>query len=150
MSTPLERVENNQKVEFISTLVAGGDTDALEYLNNLSAAARIVDDIFDNFDTVSAKHCCCLAELLFIKIPANNFYRKHQDLLFSQQVAMWNAWEASNVLSQGDEVDKLYAHVLRDYVNEVLPLVALLTQGHDKMKEANGIIRSLFKKQIGE
>ena len=150
MSTCQERIENNQKVKFISELVAGENADALEYLTSLSAALRIIDDIFDEFHNVSMQQCCCLCELLFIKIPANTFYKEHQDLLFSQHVSMWNAWEASNVLSQGDEVDKLYAHVLRDYANEVLPLVALLTQGHDKMKEANGMIRSLFKKQIGE
>jgi hypothetical protein len=63
---------------------------------------------------------------------------------------MWNAWEASNILDKGDEVDKIYAHVLRDQVNEILPLIALLTQGHDKMKEINGLIRTLFKKQLGE
>ena len=63
---------------------------------------------------------------------------------------MWNAWEASNSLSTGDHLDKIYAHVLRDYINEILPLVGLLTQGHDKMKEINGAIRSLFKKQLGD
>ena len=150
MSACQERIENNQKVKFISALVAGEDAEAYEYLTYLATASRIMDDIFDEFHNVSMQQCCCLAELLFIKIPANNFYKKHQDLLFSQHVTMWNAWEASNVLSQGDEVDKLYAQVLRDYENEVLPLVALLTQGQDKMKEAHGMIRSLFKKQIGE
>jgi hypothetical protein len=63
---------------------------------------------------------------------------------------MWNAWEISNVLESGDSVDKIYAHVLRDYINEVLPLVALLTQGYFKMKEINVAVRSLFKKQLGE
>lgn len=150
MSTLQERIENDSKVEFISKLVAGEDIDAYSYLIDLAGALRIIDDIFDEFNNVSAQQCCCLAELLFIKIPANKFYKKHQDLLFSQHVTMWNAWEASNQLSQGDEVDKLYAHVLRDYVNEILPLVALLTQNHDKMKQANGVIRSLFKKQLGE
>ncbi len=54
------------------------------------------------------------------------------------------------MLDSGDATDKIYAHVLRDYVNELLPLVALLTQGYDKMKEINGLIRSLFKKELGE
>ena len=150
MSTPQERIENNKKVEYISKLAAGKSKDAFEYLIDLSSALRIIDDIFDEFNNVSVQQCCCLCELLFIKIPANNFYKTHQDLLFSQHITMWNAWEISNVLSQGDELDKLYSHVLRDYANEMLPLVALLTQGHDKMKEVNGIVRSLFKKQIGE
>ena len=150
MSTLQERFQNDQKVEFISKEVAGKNIAAFEYVTLLAAAVRIIDDIFDEFNSISEKECRAVVEILFIKIPVNKFYREHQDLLFSHHIAMWNAWEASNVLSEGDSVDKIYAHVLRDYVNEILPLVALLTQGHDKMKEANGMIRSLFKKQIGE
>jgi hypothetical protein len=87
---------------------------------------------------------------LFVRLPSNSFYIQHQQALHSQHITIWNTWEASNVLAEGDQTDKIYAHVLRDYVNELLPLVALLTQGHDKMKEVNGLIRSLFKKELGE
>lgn len=150
MSTIQERIENDKKVDFFAKVVAGDDVDAFEYIKFLATAARIVDDIFDEFHNVSAKQCCCAFEILFVKIPTNKFYRKHQDLLLAHHIAMWNAWEASNILDKGDEVDKIYAHVLRDQVNEILPLIALLTQGHDKMKEINGLIRTLFKKQLGE
>jgi hypothetical protein len=150
MSTLQERFQNDQKVEFIAKEVAGENIAAFEYVMLLAAAVRIIDDIFDEFNSVSESTCRSVVEILFIKIPANKFYRKHQDLLFSHHISMWNAWEASNVLNEGDPVDKIYAHVLRDYVNEILPLVALLTQGHDKMKEINGLIRTLFKKQLGE
>ena len=63
---------------------------------------------------------------------------------------MWNAWMASNYLSDGDETDQLYAHVLRDACNELLPIVAMLTGGPAHMKIISAEIRTLFKKQIGE
>lgn len=150
MSTAEERLQNQEKCSYVCKQAAGDDKDALEYLNFISFFSRITDDIFDEFENVSQNKTLTLIEILFVKLPANKFYQKHQDVLFSQHLAMWNAWEASNVLEKGDETDKIYAHVLRDYINELLPVVALLTQGYSKMKEINGIIRSLFKKQLGE
>ena len=150
MSTPEERLVNKEQCRFISELAAGENKEALEYLKLLSFLARIADDVFDEFQNVSQNNILALIEGLFIRLPANSFYQKHQDIPFSQHLAMWNAWEASNVLQNGDKIDKIYAHVLRDYINEVLPVVALLTQGYSKMKEVNGLIRSLFKKNIEE
>lgn len=150
MSTEKERQENTLKVDFIIEQACGNNKEAFEYLTFLSTCARIADDIFDEFLDITQNQLLTLIELLFVRIPANSFYRQHQGLLFSQHVTMWNAWEASNMLEKGDATDKIYAHVLRDYINEVLPLVALLTQGHNKMKEVNSLIRFLFKKELGE
>jgi hypothetical protein len=150
MSTLKEREENSLKADFIIKKAAGGNESAEEYLQMLSTCSRIVDDIFDDFETVTKQDLLTVVEIFFVRLPANKFYCEHKDLLFSQHVTMWNAWEISNVLESGDSVDKIYAHVLRDYINEVLPLVALLTQGYFKMKEINVAVRSLFKKQLGE
>ena len=150
MSTEQERKENEKKANFIIEVAAGSNDDALEYLMLLSAASRIADDVFDEFENVTKNNVLTVIEILSIRIPLNNFFRKHQDLLLSQHISMWNAWEASNMLEKGDATDKIYAHVLRDYLNEILPVVALITQGHNKMKEVNSLIRSLFKKELGE
>jgi hypothetical protein len=150
MSDFAQRQENDRKVNFMIDEVCGTDADAKEYLTLMAGLARIVDDIADDFEMLSQNTILAVVEILFIRIPGNSFYKKNQDLLFSQHLSMWNAWESSNVLDAGDVVDKIYAHVLRDYINELYPIVALLTQGHDKMKETNGSIRSLFKKNLGE
>jgi hypothetical protein len=150
MSTPEERRENDLKVNFLIEKACGNDLDAKEYMEQLSFLARIVDDIADDFDTCTQNKLLAVVEILFVRMPSNKFYKKHQDILFSQHIAMWNAWEASNILNDGDVIDRIYAHVLRDYINETFPIVALLTQGHDKMKEINGSIRFLFKKNLGE
>jgi hypothetical protein len=150
MTTKQERDENDLKVSFIIQKAAGENASAEEYLFLLSACARIVDDILDDFEKVTQEQLLTLAEILFVKLPVNTFYKTHQEFLFSQHLVMWNTWEMSNVLEQGDATDKIYAHVLRDYINEILPLVALLTQGQSKMKEVNAAIRSLFKKELGK
>ncbi len=63
---------------------------------------------------------------------------------------MHNAWMASNIWEDGDEVDKIYAHVWRDTHHEVVPLVALLTQGPEKMREVSLKVRQMFKKNLGD
>ena len=150
MSDNQQRQENNSKVAFVISVAAGENKDAAEYLSLLSKTARIADDIFDQDQALTQNDLLFLVEALFIRIPSNKFYKQNQEALLSQHITIWNAWEISNVLANGDNTDQIYAHVLRDYINECLPLVALLTQGHDKMKEVNGLIRSLFKKELGE
>ena len=148
MSSTEERKENDLKVDFIIGQASGTDENAVEYLTLLSQALRTIDDIYDEVEIVTQNELLAVVEILFIKLPSNKFYQENRECLFSQHVSMWNAWEISNVLYRGDDLDRIYAHVLRDYVNEILPVVALITQGHAKMKEINSLIRPLFKKEL--
>ena len=150
MSTPQEREVNDKKVQFIISEAAGNDVNAIEYLALLAAWARITDDIYDEYENISRDNVLAAIEISFLRIPNNKFFKQHQEALGSQHISLWNAWEASNVLGNGDDTDKIYAHVLRDYINEILPVVACLTQGHSKMKEVNMMIRQLFKKELGD
>jgi hypothetical protein len=150
MSSPEERRTNDLKVDFIIKEAAGSNQAALEYLHLMASAARIVDDIQDELKEFPRQQLMKLIEYLFVLIPGNIFYRNNEKTLFGQHIILWNTWQASNILENGDLTDKIYAHVLRDYINELLPLVAFLTQGHSKMKEVNVSIRKLFKKQLGE
>lgn len=150
MSTLTKREQDILKCDFIIKEAAGKNESAFEYLTLLSSLARITDDVFDEFENVTQNDALTALEILFIRIPSNSFFKENQSTLFSQHVNMWNAWEASNILEKGDKTDQIYAHVLRDYINEILPLVALLTQGHNRMKEINSTIRSLFKKELGD
>ena len=148
MSSTEERKENDLKVDFIIGQAAGTDKNAVEYLTLLSQALRTIDDIYDEYEIVTQNELLAVVEILFVRLPSNKFYQENRECLFSQHVSMWNAWEISNVLYRGDDLDKIYAHVLRDYVNEILPVVALIKQGHAKMKEINSLIRPLFKKEL--
>ena len=83
-------------------------------------------------------------------MPFNPFFQRNRDTLQSQHVSMYNAWMASNEWEHGDETDRIYSHVWRDSYHEIVPLVALLTQGPDKMEEVSSKIRTLFKKKLGD
>jgi len=63
---------------------------------------------------------------------------------------MYNAWMAANLWDKGDDTCKIYSHVWRDTHHEIVPLVALLTQGPEKMVNVSMKIRKLFKKHLGE
>ncbi len=90
-------------------------------------------------------------EYLFLKMPTNAFFILHIKMyLISQHLSMWNAWMASNKWEDGDDTEKIYSHVWRYTVHEIFPVVALLTQGFEKMKKVSNEIRQLFKTNLGE
>jgi len=112
--------------------------------------SRCLDDIFDADHPVSREELLEVFEYLLIKIPTNPFFTEYRETLLSQHVSMYNAWIAANEWDKGDETDKIYAHVWRDTHHELVPIVALLTQGHEKMKEISDLIRKTFKKKLGD
>ena len=44
----------------------------------------------------------------------------------------------------------MYAHFYKEGINEIIPLIALLTQGEAKMEEVSLKLRESFKSQIGD
>ena len=150
MSTPEERATDRPKGIYIIQEAAGEDKDAEEYLHMLMYVLRRYDDIYDKDNFVSREEVLEVIETLFLKIPTNAFYIRHQDVLMSQHLSMWNAWMASNKWENGDDTEKVYSHVWRYTVHEIFPVIALLTQGFDKMQIVSQEVRQLFKTNLGE
>ena len=150
MTTQQEREFFTEKTKEIIKEAAGKNKFAYEYLWRLMCISRTVDDLYDDDQIVSTRSVLSAIEFLVVEMHYNPFFMKHRDTLTSQHVSMYNAWMAANLWDQGDETDKIYAHVWRDTHHEVVPLVALLTQGPEKMKQVSMKIRKLFKKQLGE
>lgn len=150
MTTAQEReVIQKQTIDIIGQAI-GSDTHAGEYLWMVARITRVIDDIYDKDQVVTREDLLEVFEYLFIKMPTNEFYSRHYDVLQSQHISMWNAWMAANLVAEGDETDQIYAHVWRDTHHELIPIVALLTQGYDKMKELSSLIRKTFKNKLGE
>ena len=150
MTTLEERkVLGKATIDIISE-AAGEDGFALEYLWMWARMSRTLDDIFDDDQVVTREELLEVFEYMFVKMPTNPFFNEYKDVLTSQHVSMYNAWMAANAWEQGDEVDQIYAHVWRDAHHEVVPIVALLTQGYEKMKEISDLIRKTFKKKLGD
>tara|TARA_Y100001951_G_C11161099_1_gene194819 strand:- start:137 stop:589 length:453 start_codon:yes stop_codon:yes gene_type:complete len=150
MTTQQEREVFTERTKEIIKEAAGKNKFAYEYLWRLMCISRTVDDIYDNDQTITTSSVLSAIEFLVVEMHYNPFFVKHRDTLTSQHVSMYNAWMAANLWDQGDETDKIYAHVWRDTHHEVVPIVALLTQGPEKMKQVSIKIRELFKKQLGE
>ena len=130
MSTDKEREVLNIKSRKMIELASGDDPHAAHYLWMLARITRVLDDVFDNDQVITRE--------------------EHQDVLLSQHLSMFNAWMAANVAEKGDDTDQIYAHVWRDTLHEVIPIVALLTQGYNAMPPISLEVRKLFKKQLGE
>ena len=76
MSDKEWRNENDIKVDYIINEITNGDKNASAYLYDLSAAARIVDDIYDEFENVDPSHAMLMVEILFVRIPNNPFSKR--------------------------------------------------------------------------
>ena len=150
MSTEKEREINKKTLLPFIKEVVGDNLAAEEYLYSLAKAMRIIDDIYDQDYPVSKNQLIETIKTFIITIPMNSFYRKHQDLLLSHHITMWNTWYISNDLYKQGELDKVYAHVIRDYCYEIFVLVALLTQGEKHMNKINKLIRNVIKKPFDE
>tara|TARA_R100001082_G_C4308204_1_gene135564 strand:+ start:124 stop:576 length:453 start_codon:yes stop_codon:yes gene_type:complete len=150
MTTQKEREVYSTATKLIIQEACNNDTAAIHYLWKLMCISRTVDDIYDEDQEVSRDQLIETVEYLLVGLPSNPFFRKHRDILESQHISMYNAWMAANLWEKGDETDKIYSHVWRDTHHEIVPLVALLTQGPTKMTEVSLKIRKLFKKQLGE
>lgn len=150
MTTQQEREIFTEKTKEIIKEAAGKNKFAYQYLWKLMCISRTVDDIYDNDQTVTTSSVMSAIEFLFVEMHYNPFFMKHRDTLTSQHVSMYNAWMASNLWEKGDDTCKIYYHVWRDTHHEIVPLVALLTQGPEKMVNVSMKIRQLFKKHLGE
>lgn len=150
MTTQKEREIIDEKAKKIIETAAGGDANAAQYLWMLARVTRVLDDVFDNDQVITREEHLEILEYLFVRLPTNPFFIRHQDVLLSQHLSMFNAWMAANIAEKGDDTDQIYAHVWRDTLHEVIPIVALLTQGYDAMPPISLEVRKLFKKQLGE
>jgi hypothetical protein len=150
MTTPKEREQNQPAASKILDAAAGKNQSAREYLSMIAESARLLDDIYDGDYPITKKNLLEVLEILAIRIPTNKFYRQHQDFLLSQHLSMYNAWNASNEAEKGDELSKIYAHVWRDSIEELIPVVALLCKGPAHMKHISSIMRKVFMKQLGD
>ncbi len=150
MTTQKERdVYEEATIEVIKT-ASGKNPFAFDYLWNIACISRTVDDIYDQDQELTRERLLRVVEYLFVEMPYNPFFQQYRDTLQSQHVSMYNAWMAANHWADGDETDQIYSHVWRDSIHEVVPIVALLTQGPDKMEEVSSKVRKLFKKKLGE
>jgi hypothetical protein len=149
MSTDQERNETYEQTTHVLSYICENNAEAKEYLELLLRCLRIIDDVHDEDYPVSKEDLLFVFEALFIRLPMNKFFVAHRDFFLSQHMVTWNTWEISNLLrSQPEDFHRMYGQVLSGYIHELLPLVAFLIGGYHKMKETNGLIRTLYQDKL--
>ena len=118
-----------------AVIAAGDNKDAFKYLTQQVYCVRIIDNLYDQDYPPTNEELIDAFKLLASVIPSNPFYQEHIKTLQPMATMSWEAWEQSNRLSKLTCTDRVYAHVFRDQILHMNELVALLTQGYEKMVE---------------
>lgn len=149
MSTPEERKVMDSNVDTIIPQCCNGNKLAEKYLHDMAWVNRIIDDLFDDDVKVKKEDIEKVFYVLAIEIPTNPFFMQNFQSLMAQHVIIYNSWIDSNRWEfETDEIKRMYAHVLKDYIGELLPLVAFLTGGTSLMRQISLKARELFIKGI--
>lgn len=149
MSTLEEREEMNKKVDDVIAIACNGNKQAGKYLSDIAWIARRIDDLHDKDVDVPKKEIERLFQIILIEIPTNPFFLQNFQALMSQHVVIYNAWLDSNKWeNEKDETRKIYCHVIRDYIGELIPLVAFMTGGIERMRNLSIVSRETFMKEI--
>ncbi len=141
----MDRIAQQAKLDEVIMLASDGNRDAEAYMRLVAQCARWMDDIVDG-DVDPKPDVIDLAELLFVHLPANAFFRANASWLIPLHWTAINAWRDSNVWEKADGAQFIYSRVIRDQINEITQMVALLTGGPVFAKRVSLTIREAFLK----
>ena len=128
--------EKDVAPKLMAAVTAAGDNkDAFNYLTQQGYCIRIFDNLYDQDYPPTREELLDVVRLLFSVIPSNPFYQEHIKVLQPLASIAWETWEQANKLCELSCTDRIYAHVFRDQFNQMNEIVALLTQGYEKMVE---------------
>lgn len=149
MSTETQRIENAEKVALAIKLATKGEPHAEHYLRTIAGAARILDDVVDGDHAVVGQDIVVIFTGVLVGLQGNPFFVRNREFLTAYHQMILNAWLDANEWEKSeDRTRRIYAHVLRDLINELLPAVAYLGSGWAYMREVSPRIRELFTKEI--
>lgn len=126
------------------------DSEAYAFLNTVAEWARVVDDAYDQ----DKPHIPDAADVTgwTMELMAHPYVKRHPQIE-GVLIAALNAWEDSNQWLQVGEpcqgaslLKHYHALVIRDYINEVLPVVAFLVGGRRHMRALSLAIRTQLLK----
>ena len=128
-----EAAEQPDGWRLLGEQAAGKDKNAFEYLLQMAYCIRTIDDFYDKDQPVGHQDILDVFKLLFSVIPSNAFYQDNIKTLQPFVSNSWEAWERANELCTLTCTDRIYAHVYREQIIGIYELVALITQGYEKM-----------------
>jgi len=122
-----------------------GNRDAIEFVQILTNAAELWDDIQD-CDTASDMNLVDKAFLgMLFELPCNEFFLKHRASLFGIMMVSVNAWKDSEQLRQlSDEKLRRIAFHQRFMLLEVTKFCAFLVGGYSHMRAMSPEITKFY------
>ena len=151
MGTVEERKRNDELVDKLVEMASNGNGDAKRYLSLFAYTVRVFDDLIDKDYPVTDKQICRSFFILMAELWLNPFFIRNHKILISLHIVAVNAFLDSNIWMEDDEVLKrIYAHVMKDFVNEILVMVSFLTGGYKNMRRFSLEMRDLCKEDIEE
>lgn len=149
MSTPDERTLNQHRVATAIAQASNGDGSAARYLYAIAGAARVLDDLVDADRPVPPEEIIAVFQTMLVEVNRNGFFQKNREFLTALQLTAMNCWLDANAWEKSnDPTERIYAHVLRDQINELLPAVAFLTGGWAHCRAHSLGFRKTFKKDF--
>lgn len=148
MGTIEERKLNDIACDEIIKLCANGNTNAEKYLRDTAYVSRVFDDLIDKDYAVSNEQICRAFFELLGGLWLNPFFIQNAQTLIPIHIASYNAFMDSNEWEDKDRLRSLYAHVMKDYINELMGLVAFLTGGYSHMRQCSMKVKEIFLKGV--
>lgn len=136
MGTPEERKKNDDLVDELIELSANGNKDAKRYMYDFTYVVRIFDDLIDKDYPVSDKQIYRAFFIAMGDLWLNPFFVRNSRLLIPMHIMSCNTFFDSNAwMNDKDKLKRIYAHVIKDFVNELFGMVAFLTGGYNHMRK---------------
>ena len=130
---------------------SGGNHDAYAYLIGMAKAARVWDDAYDQDRPINKEMANDAFSCLSFEFSRNPFFMKNQEVLTAFSFLCWNAWMDSNEWKQSmNPLMARCAWFIRDFFNEIVPLVAWLTGGKELARNLSLKSRELFLNRLAE
>lgn len=149
MATPDERRLNNVRVENIIALACNGNHEAEKYLSCIGYVSRVMDDLIDKDCEVSDSQIARAYFMLLAELWMNPFFISNASMLMGLHIASYNSWiDATRFERDGDKLKKIYGHVMKDFINELIGVVAYLTGGYDHMRLVSEKTKETFLEEV--
>ncbi len=133
------RVIRNQKLkEWLK------DDCAIDFLLDVFHVAEVWDDLIDKDKHLSNADIHKAFYTALITLPNNPFFVAYTKELTGVMTSGIHAWIDATSLETGNENEKIYAYVLRDWYMELLTLVCTLLHGFDYTHSISLEMRHFF------
>jgi hypothetical protein len=128
---------------------ANGNDNAFDYLTAMGNIFRLWDDEYDQDKKIDKDFANKVFCDMNFNLARNKFYQENIDTLSSFVFLSWNAWMDSNEW-RGDKtrIKGLCAWFLRDFCNDIVPLVAYLTGGPEFVREFSSEYRYFLLERL--